>query len=156
MGCSMSPGLPGTRGINVVIASYGRLIYPPGATHVHVPRAVAALLRQQHRRSHTPVETLGTMIQKQPHYSTMTDMEAYGVRAEAVLLRACLCILDGKDLASLLRVTLKVNPARRNTYNSPHTDLRDPHLTTLKGPRERNAATAATGGAAMGPSPANK
>ncbi|XP_045542222.1 tetratricopeptide repeat protein 39B isoform X4 [Papilio machaon] len=87
-----------------------------------VGRAIQSLkttvqLCNQHRRSYTIMQTIGTMITK-PNYSTMTDLEAHAELcfAESMLLQAALSVIEGEDIAAFLRATMKIKNSY-NTYN---------------------------------------
>ncbi|XP_072930340.1 tetratricopeptide repeat protein 39B-like isoform X2 [Epargyreus clarus] len=72
-------------------------------------------LCQQYRRSYSFVESLGTIIRK-PNFSMFTELEAHAqlCYAEALLLQAALAVLDGEDLAGLVRATLRVKSSHSN------------------------------------------
>ncbi|XP_013179283.1 PREDICTED: tetratricopeptide repeat protein 39B-like isoform X2 [Papilio xuthus] len=85
-----------------------------------VGRAIQSLkttvhLCNQHRRSYTIMQTIGTMIVK-TNYATMTDLEAHAELcfAESMLLQAALCVIEGEDIAAFLRAAMKI----KNSYNT--------------------------------------
>ncbi|KAJ2954346.1 hypothetical protein O0L34_g2605 [Tuta absoluta] len=85
-----------------------------------IARALAALkvcitICNQHRRNFSLVESIGTIIKK-TNYSTYSDLEAHAelCYAEALLLQAAMTIMEGEDLAGLVKGTLKV----KSCYNS--------------------------------------
>lgn len=84
-------------------------------TRTQAALKMAISLCNQHRRSYTFVETIGTIIKK-PNYATYSDLEAHAelCYAEALLLQAAMTIMEGEDLTGLIKGTIKV----KNCYNS--------------------------------------
>ncbi|XP_045784459.1 tetratricopeptide repeat protein 39B-like isoform X2 [Maniola jurtina] len=69
----------------------------------------------QVRRSYTFVQSIGAIIKK-PNYGSYTEEEAHAelVHAEALLLLACLGIIENEDMTGFLRASLRV----RTSYNA--------------------------------------
>ncbi|XP_034839630.2 tetratricopeptide repeat protein 39B-like isoform X2 [Maniola hyperantus] len=69
----------------------------------------------QVRRSYTFVQSIGAIIKK-PNYGGYTEEEAHAelVHAEALLLLACLGIIENEDMTGFLRASLRV----RTSYNA--------------------------------------